>query len=670
MRFHFAGLLAACLVLPAGTATAQAPARRPVRAEDVYHLRTVRDPQISPDGEWVAYVVSVTDSAKDKSNSDIWMAKWDGARNIRLTSSPDGESSPRWSPDNRYLAFVSGRGDDTTGAQVWLLDRTGGEAAKLTSLKGGVSEYVWSPDGKRLVVVSRDPDPDTTRTGEKKTPRPIVLDRYHFKQDVEGYLGKRRDHLYLVDVATGKAEPLTSGNYDESDPAWSADGTLIAFASNRTEDPDRNENSDIWVVEARPGATARQLTTSPGGETRPVWSPDGKWIAYSFSTDPRINIYGLRHLGIMAASGGASREIGAGLDRSIDTPVWYPDGTALLAGADDDRSGLLVRLNVQSGAIERLIEGQRAADAWTIAPGGRLAVLMSSPSQPGEIHALEGRQPRQLSHQNDAWLAEVTLATTEGIGTKARDGNLVNGLLVKPAGYVSGRRYPTLMLIHGGPVGQDDYSFSLPRQVFAASGYVILTANYRGSSGRGQAYQQAIYADWGNKEVIDVLAIVDEAVRLGVADPERLGIGGWSYGGITTNYTIASDTRFKAAMSGAGSSLQTSMYGSDQYVLQYDTELGQPWKNPEAWTKVSYPFWHADRIKTPTLFMVGEKDFNVPAVGSEQMFQALKSLGLETQLVIYPGQFHGITTPSYLVDRYRRWIGWYDRFLSKGSLVP
>jgi len=170
--------------------------------------------------------------------------------------------------------------------------------------------------------------------------------------------------------------------------------------------------------------------------------------------------------------------------------------------------------------------------------------------------------------------------------------------------------------------------------------------------------------------VIDVLAIVDEAVRLGVADPERLGIGGWSYGGITTNYTIASDTRFKAAMSGAGSSLQTSMYGSDQYVLQYDTELGQPWKNPEAWTKVSYPFWHADRIKTPTLFMVGEKDFNVPAVGSEQMFQALKSLGLETQLVIYPGQFHGITTPSYLVDRYRRWIGWYDRFLSKGSLVP
>jgi len=216
------------------------------------------------------------------------------------------------------------------------------------------------------------------------------------------------------------------------------------------------------------------------------------------------------------------------------------------------------------------------------------------------------------------------------------------------------------LYIHGGPVGQDDYGFDITRQILAEAGYTVIDVNYRGSNGRGLSFCKAIYADWGNKEVKDLLGAVDEIVKQGLADPARLGIGGWSYGGILTNYTIASDTRFKAAISGAGSSLQLTMYGSDEYVLQYDNEIGQPWKNASKWIKISYPFFHADRIKTPTMFMSGLKDFNVPTAGGEQMYEALKSQGLTTELILYPNQFHGFTKPSYQVDRY---IAWYDKYL-------
>jgi dipeptidyl aminopeptidase/acylaminoacyl peptidase len=228
-------------------------------------------------------------------------------------------------------------------------------------------------------------------------------------------------------------------------------------------------------------------------------------------------------------------------------------------------------------------------------------------------------------------------------------------------------RLPTILFIHGGPNGQDAFGFDFERQYFAAHGYAVLGVNYRGSNGRGSTYQKAIYADWGDKEVEDLLGAVDQAVSMGVADPDRLGIGGWSYGGILTDYTIASTPRFKAAESGAGSALQLSMYGTDEYITQYDLEIGPPWKAQDAWIKISYPFFHADRIKTPTLFMGGASDFNVPIIGGEQMYQALRSLGVETQLIIYPSQFHGLTIPSYRKDRLDRWLSWYDKHLKPGT---
>jgi dipeptidyl aminopeptidase/acylaminoacyl peptidase len=253
----------------------------------------------------------------------------------------------------------------------------------------------------------------------------------------------------------------------------------------------------------------------------------------------------------------------------------------------------------------------------------------------------------------------------------------VHGLLTKPAGYVPGTKVPLLLRIHGGPNGQDAHSFSFERQWFAANGYAVLNVNYRGSSGRGMKYSRAIFADWGHYEVDDLQAGVDHVIKMGVADPDKLGVGGWSYGGILTDYMIAGDTRFKGATSGAGTGFTVAFYGTDQYIIQYDYEIGPPW-NPKSWEiyqKIAYPFLHADRIKTPTLFLGGERDFNVPVQGSQQMYQALRSLGIDTQLVIYPNETHGISRPSYVRDRYERYLAWYDKYVKKiaagaGSSTP
>jgi dipeptidyl aminopeptidase/acylaminoacyl peptidase len=296
-----------------------------------------------------------------------------------------------------------------------------------------------------------------------------------------------------------------------------------------------------------------------------------------------------------------------------------------------------------------------------------VAVLAATSDRAPEIFAWENGALRALTHQNDSLFAQLQLGATDDFSSKSKDGTEVHSLLVRPAGTVPGARLPMILYIHGGPNSQDAYQFSFDRQFFAANGYAVLAVNYRGSNGRGAPYQKAIFGDWGNKEVVDLLGAVDEAVKQGIADPNRLGIGGWSYGGILTDYTIATTTRFAAAVSGAGSALQLSMYGTDQYVTQYELEIGYPWKNQEQWIKISYPFFHADRIKTPTLFMGGQDDFNVPIIGGEQMYQALRTLGVPTQLVIYPSQFHGLTIPSYRIDRLERYLAWYNKFLKQST---
>jgi dipeptidyl aminopeptidase/acylaminoacyl peptidase len=643
---------------------AQAPsARRVITPNDVYHLRGVSDPELSPDGDWVAYTVASVDSAKDKRNSHVWMTSWDGTQTVQVTASDKSESSPRWSPDGHYLAFLSSR-QDSKDDQVWLLDRRGGEAQRVTSVKGGVNSMEWSPDSRRLVLlVSIEGDSTKADTTKK---RPIVIDRYLYKADVEGYLTTSRSHLLMFDVGTRKVDTLTSGDADDDAPQWSPDGTRIAFVRSPMPEPGTGEESDVYVVDAAAGATPRRLTTFPGPDGGPLaWSPDGAWIAFFRTDEPRFYAYQLQKLAIVRSDGNAPpRILTAQFDRPLGSPTFSADGQSIMVTVDDDRATHLARVAVATGSVEELGHEKEVVRGYSAGrfAGSRMALLLSTPVQPAEVFASDEGTVHQLSHQNDSLLAALDLAPTEDLASRSPDGTEVHSVLVRPK--TGTGRLPLILFIHGGPNGQSDYGFSIERQVFAASGYAVLSPNYRGSNGRGLAFQRAIYGDWGNKEVQDLLGAVDQAVRAGIADPDRLGIGGWSYGGILTDYTIATTQRFKAAVSGAGSALQLSMYGTDEYILQYELELGPPWKNRDLWLKLSYPFFNASRIRTPTLFMGGQADFNVPIIGGEQMYQALRELNVATQLVIYPDQFHGLTVPSFLKDRLQRYVGWYDRYLN------
>lgn len=641
--------------------------------EDITAVRDVGDPQISPEGDWIAYTVATADHAKDEFVTHIWMTSWDGKQSVQLTNSERGEHTPRWSPDGKSLAFLASRGaDDEAPEQVWLLNRAGGEAQVLTDYKADVLDFDWSPDSRRLALIVMDEDPDRElKADDKKTPPPIVIDRFYFKEDVSEYLGALRQHLYVFDIGARKSEPLTSGRYDEGQPAWSPDGKEIAFVSKRSEDPDRDSEFGLYAIAPTPNSTPRLITKFQGeaGDSEwsgaPQWSPNGREIAFVTAGDPKLVFYSTHHLAVVAASGGDSRILTKDIDRNVMSPRWSADSRSLYFLLEDDRNQHLAQIAVATGKWSRVFDGRRETAAYDIGATGRTVILDSTADKPSEVFALEGSRLRALSHANDEWLSQRQLASTEEIVVNSKDGTRIGGLLVKPANYVAGRRYPTLLWIHGGPTSQYSNSFMPLWQIFASRGYVVVAANPRGSSGRGEKFATGIYADWGNKDVEDVLAVVDHALDKGIADPERLGIGGWSYGGMLTNYTIAKDTRFKAAISGASTSNILAGYGTDMYTREYEMELGTPWKNLDVYLRNSYPFLHADRIKTPTLFLCGERDFNVPLLNSEQMYQALRSLNIDTQLIIYPGQYHGFTKPSYLRDRMQRYLAWFGKYLSE-----
>jgi dipeptidyl aminopeptidase/acylaminoacyl peptidase len=699
-----ARVILAFILLTALAAFAQH--KHALKLDDLARIVDVRDPQISPDGQWIAYVVGTTDTKEDKSASHVWLASFDGATDRQITFSQESESSPRWSPDGKYLAFTSGRPGPAKGTQVWLMDRNGGEAWQLTDTKGRLQSFEWSPDSKRMALVIGDPDPDdpanqpevpaaappanatpnnsapppgdanasspanpsSATPPRPKAPKPIVIDRYKYKQDVEGYLlASRHAYIYVFDMATKKMERLTAGKADETMPSWSPDGKSIAYLDNHGDDPDRDAAAQIFVTEAKASAPEKQITpnTSRAERSRLEWTADGKDIIFIEGDEKKFNAYNMAHLAMVKADGSAAPtrfNATEQLDRGVSTPRLA--GGAINFFVNDDRSTYPARLEINGTKVERLLKPPVVMSSWTIA-GGHTVALSTTDTRPNEVFAFENGALRQISHHNDPLFADLELGRTEDVEFKSKDGTDVHGLLTYPAEYKKGAKVPLLLRIHGGPNGQDEHAFSFERQLFAANGYAVLAVNYRGSSGRGQKYSRAIFADWGHYEVDDLEAGVNHVISMGVADPERLGVGGWSYGGILTDYMIASDTRFKAATSGAGTAFTVAFYGTDQYIIQYDYEIGPPWE-PKAWdtyTKISYPFLHADRIKTPTLFLGGERDFNVPVQGSQQMYQALRSLGRDTQLVIYPNEFHGIRRPSYVRDRYERYLAWYDKHL-------
>lgn len=663
------GLAAAPAVLAAPQA--QPAAKRPLQVDDIYNLKQVDHPRLSPDGAWVAFEVERRDAKRDKPDSDVWMAPYGGGEAVRVTTAEENEGNPEWSPDGRWLAFLSSRGGSKK-TQVWLLDRRGGEAFKLTDYKADVSDLAWSPDGKRLALVVADVDPDDPDFKEKKegeeeeATKPIVITRRQFKRDGEGYLTNLHEHIHVFDVAARKGEQVTAGAYDDSEPAWSPDGRWIAFTSNRTADPDANQNTDVFVVAPEKGAEPRRLSTSDAADSAPSWSPDGRSLVYVQGSDPADLWYGPSAVAVVPAAGGPARLLTAALDRNVERPRFAPDGGSVLFLVEDGGNRQLARVPAAGGGggkIERVVAGERDISDFDLGPKGEIALLAGEPQQPAEVSAVApGGALRRISRVNDAFLAGIALGEVRRFKAKSKDGTPIDVFLTLPPNASQGVRLPTILRIHGGPASQFSTDFETEWQILAAHGYAVVAANPRGSTGYGRDFSRAIWADWGNKDFEDVMAAVDAAVAMGVADPDRLGVGGWSYGGMLTDYVITKTGRFKAAVTGASETNYLADYGTDHYQYEWETELGLPWRNADLWVRLS-PFFQVEKVTTPTLVMCGQEDANVPLLNSEQLYQALRRLGRETELVIYPGQHHSFRRPSYIKDRYERYLAWYDRYL-------
>jgi dipeptidyl aminopeptidase/acylaminoacyl peptidase len=633
-----------------------------------FELGTVSEPVISPGGDRIAYTVTRKDLEEDKSMSRVWVVSVEGGAPIAMTAEDESSSHPRWSPDGRHLAFLSARDDDES--QVWSLYLGGGEAAQLTDTVQSVKSFEWSPDSSRILLELKDPSPQQLAAREEgdsyeeKTAPPWVIDRKQFKTDYVGYLDRRRNHIHVLDIQSKKMTQLTSGDFDDSQATWSPDGKSIAFTSNRTEDPDSNYNTDIWVVPANGEGEISRITSNPGADSNPAWSPDGKYIAHTSVTDVDAMLYATQHLAVSSADGKETRVLTEKIDRMTFNPRFSEDGQEIWFLLEISGEQNLARIGAhgKDPDIDRVISGENVVSSFSRAGDGAMAVLISRPHLPPEVFSFTNGKLAQTTFTNQKMLEGLSLGEVEKVRFNSKDGTEIEGFVIKPPGFRKGEKYPVILRIHGGPQSQYDYSFHFPAQLYAANGYLVVLPNPRGSTGYGQDFCLAIWRDWGGPDFDDVMASVDDVIERGWGDPERMIVTGWSYGGILTNHVITKTDRFRAAATGASATLYVVNYGHDMYQRWWDQELGYPWE-PEArerYERIS-PFNKVDQVVTPTLILGGEKDWNVPIINSEQLYLALKKRGVETELVVYPGEYHGIDTPSYTRDLYERYLDWFDR---------
>ncbi len=636
--------------------------------DHIMKMKSVESLALSPDSKWIAYVVTRVDEEKDKKFSQIHITSIDGKSTLPMTAVYMNASDPQWSPDGKYLAFLGVRGTDKdTENQVWTLDLRGGEAVQFTNVPQGVNSYRWSPDGTKMALVIKDAKPQTNAPDENSSNEklePFVIDRLQFKKDYVGYLDRRRTHIY---IKNGNEKPIqiTFGDYDDSDPQWNPDNKLIAFVSKREGDPDANNNSDIWLVDSsddKKNRELKKLTINPGPDTNPSWSPDGNTIAYISSIEPDKLWYATEHLAITDKNNGETKLLSLNYDRMISSPMFSNDGKSIFALASDRGNRPLIKFDLSNGDKENMTPGELSVRNYAIGNKDKIITLMSSHHSPFNFYLIKRNEIINLTNYNNAILKDTKLADVKRLIVPGWRNEPVESFIYYPPNYDNQKIYPTIFVLHGGPVSQHDTSFDEFAQLYAANGYIAVLPNPHGSSGYGQAYSYALNKKWGVPDFEDVDAIADYLVENGVSDPNKLGVGGWSYGGILTNYVITKSTRFSGAVSGASEVNHRANYGHDIYQNEWEVELGLPWVNIEDWEAIN-PFNDLGKVTTPTLVIGGQLDWNVPILNSEQLYQVLKRRGIDTKLVVYPGEYHGINRPSFVRDRYERFIDWFDQYV-------
>jgi dipeptidyl aminopeptidase/acylaminoacyl peptidase len=661
--------------------------RRSVAADDLFRLRFVADPQISPDGSQVAYVVAWVDPADHtRYRSQLMLAAFDGSGQPRpLTSGRHRDTAPRWSPDGCSLAFVSDR--DESRAQLFILPLRGGEARHLTALKRGAGTPVWSPSGARLAFSARVDIEEITQqegqTDEKgKPPRVKIITRVRHKGDGEGFFEAMRKHLFVMDQAGGEPQRITGGDWDDVEPAWSPDGQLLAFTSNRERDRDMSLLNDVWVVPST-GGRAKRLTRHRGQASMPVFSPDGQQVAYL--GHERGWTYGARtELLSVPVAGGDSDSLSGLFDDEVGNaalsdardpfaaqpPAWQPDGRGMVSLVSRGGRVEIVRFQSGDSSPQTLVGGDREVAAFSVSRDGKnIACIISDPTHPYEVVAVEnGAAERRLSHENDALLETLDVAAAAPFQVKSSDGEIVHGWLMKPPGFRERKKCPLVLEVHGGPETMYAWSFMHEFQVLAARGYAVLYTNPRGSKGYGEAFTARIFADWGNQDAADCLAAIDAVSQWRWVDPTRLGVTGGSYGGFMTAWLVGHTNRFRAAVAQRGCYNMASFYGTSDIGPWFgDYTLGGPVYEREAQYRERSPLTYARQMRTPLLLVHSEQDLRCPIEQAEQLFTQLRRIGkAEVEMVRFPEESHNLSRsgrPDRRIERLERIVGWFDKHM-------